>query len=198
MNLGSFQLPFFWGKKGSNGIVPRRGGKADASKKQCYSEAVMPLSVKREVGFAMLSTLENDARRVRPHHGAIPSKLNFLAALQSKDFHFTEVTTETGLFFVNKSAHADLRPTAEKEAAKYHYLLVFAVTFELMPGTTHIFQDTLRPRLYNSDGKLVKRMDECYWSDQTIPVELEIFIGALAETIRMELRTILRRIEQLK
>jgi hypothetical protein len=145
----------------------------------------------------MVSKLDQDARRMRLHHGALPSKNAFLAALQSHDLHFTEVSAETGLYFSDKAANSLHHAHADTELARYDYLLVFVVTYEPLAGTSNIYQDTLRPKLYNKKGQLVKRMEECFWSDEAATGELQTFVGALARAIRMELRGIVRRVESL-
>jgi hypothetical protein len=163
--------------------------------KLCYSEEVSPLKGQYNFGFVMLSTLETDKERMGLHHGALPKKSSFMKALQSCDLRFQELSPNTGLYLHNKTANAKYKTSAESEISRYDYVLFFGVTHEPMPGLDKILQDTLRPRLYNSACQLVKRLDECYWSDQTIPCELETFIGALASAIRMELRILIRRQE---
>lgn len=188
MNLGLLHLP--WGHGHA-----RRPAKTPLG--MSYSETVAPLTVHRKLGFVMVSTLDHDARRMRLHHGALPRKDAFLAALQGCDLHFTEVSAETGTYFSNRAANSVLHAHADTELAKLDYLLFFAVTYEQLAGTSSIYQDTLRPRLYNRKGQLVKRMEECYWSDEAAASELDTFVGALARAIRMELRGIIRRMEML-
>ena len=188
MNLGLLHLP--WGHRHG----PHAGTNAAG---MSYSEAVAPLDVQRRVGFVMVSTLDQDARRMRIHHGALPSKDAFVKALQSHDLHFTEVSKETGLYFADRNANSVQHGHAMTELARFDYLLYFSVTYEALSGTSNIYQDTLRPRLYNKKGQLVKRMEECYWSDEAANCELQTFVGALARAIRMELRSIIRRMESL-
>jgi hypothetical protein len=188
MNLGLLHLP--WGHKHGFHAGKRPLGMS-------YSETVAPLDVQRRLGFVMVSTLDHDARRMRLHHGALPSKDAFLAALQSEDLHFKQVSTETGLYFADREANAAQHAHAQAELDKLDYLLLFTVTYEQLAGTSNIYQDTLRPRLYNRKGQLVKRMEECYWSDDAVACELQTFVGALARAIRMELRGIIRRMESL-
>ena len=188
MNLGLLHLP--WGHK----HTPNAGGQPAG---MSYSETVALLGVQRRVGFVIVSTLDQDSRRMRLHHGALPSKAAFLAALQSHDLHFTEVSNETGMYFVDRNVNSGHHGHAMTELAHFDYLLLFAVTYESLVGTSNIYQDTLRPRLYNKKGQLVKRMEECYWSDEAAQCELQTFVGALARAIRMELRGIIRRMESL-
>lgn len=190
MNLGFLHLPT-WGRR----RAPHLHSASAGNMKLCYSDAVRTLPGQHKIGFAMLSTLEQDVRRTRPHHGAILSKMEFFNALQNKDLKFIEVSNETGLYFLNKADHSEHRQRAMKELAALDYLIFFGVTYEQMPGNSNVYLDTLRPRLYNNEGQLVKRLDECYWSDSTIPVELDTYINALAESIRMEIRIIIRRME---
>jgi hypothetical protein len=189
MNLG-LHLPRWGSKKDSSGTQTVAG-----AGKMCYSEAVRALARPHRIGFVMLSNVELDQRRMRENHGAIANKQEFLAALQSKDLIFKEVSTEAGLFFYDRNANAKHRLVAEREMGRLDYLIFFAVTYEPMPGNSNIWQDTLRPRMYNKKLERLKTMDECFWSDQTIPVELEIFIGALAESMRMQVRIIIRKVE---
>ena len=58
MNLGLLHLP--WGHRHG----PHAGTNAAS---MSYSEAVAPLDVQRRVGFVMVSTLDQDARRMRGH-----------------------------------------------------------------------------------------------------------------------------------
>jgi len=145
----------------------------------------------------MLSTLTQDERRMRPHHGAIPKKEAFMASLQSKDLSFTQVPDDVGLYFIDRKTNFQHHGIAEKWLKELDYLLLFGVTYEPISYTSTIMQDTLRPRLYNHNGQLVKRMQECYWSDEAVETELGTFIVSLARAIRMELRSIIRRMEEL-
>jgi hypothetical protein len=180
------------GRKGGAVAARRRGGKSpDLS----YSEQVAPLNRRHKLGFSMVSTLGLDEERGGQLMGAIVSKDAFVAALQSYDLTFRPVTLETGLYFHNREAFAAHRAQAAREIGDLDYLLHFAVTHEPMSGTTNLLQDTLRPRLFNAEGQLVKRLEECYWSDQAIASELDTFVKSLADAIRMELRAIIRRQE---
>jgi len=162
-----------------------------------YSETVAPLSVHRRVGFVMLSTLAQDERRMRPHHGAIPRKEAFMKSLQSKDLAFTQVPDEVGMYFIDRKLNAQHRGVADRCLSQLDYLLVFGVTYEPIANASNIMQDTLRPRLYNSHGQLVKRLQECYWTDSAVELELATLIDSLARAIRMELRSVIRRMEEL-
>ena len=160
-----------------------------------YSESVSPLTGRRKMGFVMFSTLARDKERAAHHGGAIPKRAALMAALQSDDLQFRAIREETALYFSNREFYAQHRTVAEHELAGLDYLLFFAVTHEPMPECPNVTQDTLRPRLYNNECKLVKRMEECLWTDEAIVSELQTFIESLARAIRMEVRAIIRRQE---
>jgi len=192
MNLHLPQLKL-WGHKGgrSSGAVATR------LRSMSYSETVAPLDGQHRIGFVMLSTLAQDERRMGEHHGALPRRGDFLAGLQSKDLQFVELRREVGMYFIDRTTNSQYRAMVETALGQLDYILLFAVSYEPMAGNSNILQDTLKPRLYNNKGQLVKRLEECYWSDQAVERELHTFIDALARAIRMELRAIIRRVEAL-
>lgn len=120
-----------------------------------------------------------------------------MAALQSKDLRFVQIPDEAGLYFLDRKANAKHLPAAERSLKQFDYLLLFGVTYEPISNASTIMQDTLRPRLYNARGQLVKRLQECYWSDSAVEIELGTFIDSLARAIRMELRSVIRRMEEM-
>jgi hypothetical protein len=169
-------------------------GPRHSSGTMTYSESVAPLTGRRTVGFVMFSTLARDEERAAHYRGAIPKRDALMSALQSEDLRFRAIKEETALYFSNREYYAEHRITAERDLADLDYLLFLAVTHEPMPGS-NILQDTLRPRLYNGQCQLVKRMEECCWTNQAVQSELQTFIESLARAMRMEMRAIVRRQE---